>query len=700
MKRDQCVDPNELAALLEGQLDDDAVSGVESHIDTCDDCMELMLALGRAGTSTPDVAGAESPMRIVESGGDTALDDEAPASASHEMLGSGVQIDQYRIVRLLGRGGMGEVYLAHDDELGRDVALKLVHSRLTKSKRARERFRSEARATARFNHPNIVTIHGVGEHDGRPYVALEYIEGDTLRLQVETGDLDIIGTLEIVLAIAEGVAAAHEREVWHRDLKPENVLIDSKGRVRVVDFGLAKMAGGFPVVADGELKRSAQLTVMGGTPLYMAPEQWCGDKVAGAADIWALGVMMFELCTGRHPYLPEEDEERMGYTALRLRNVVCSDAPAPELTAAAAVPEGLFLLVARCMAKDPHERPPADEVVNLIAKLLERMSVDLPPTERPPLTDGAKRRAPGPPTTRRRMQRDTRRTQLVAVAALLVAVGVAARGAFTDSSGGGITSPSAVVSPDLERVSSGSGVSPSAVVRPGESTFLPGSSSTETARPTGSTAPPASSASPPPAASSDARVLLSDPSDPCRKTNECKLHGRCTRRNSQCVVASDADCRALTCAETGRCFKSGNRCVARSAKDCGASRVCKRLGHCTLRGEACQLASDDDCRTSGKCSSLGLCWRGNGGSCEALRDADCRQSARCRSHGACRVEPKNHFCVGGSQADCEKSTRCAAEGFCTYAGGACRVDGDADCRRSAACKTQKRCRYYRNQCVK
>src|SRR5262249_2074864 len=149
-----------------------------------------------------------------------------------------------------------------------------------------ERFLEEARATASFNHPHIVTLHAVGEHDGQPYLALEYLDGESLRTRLTTGPLPARAALRCARAVAEAIAEAHRRGLVHADLKPENIVIPRDGRVRVVDFGLAKLAGGTPNSGSG-------------TPAYMAPERWRGAPPTGAIDVWAFGIMLHELITGR-----------------------------------------------------------------------------------------------------------------------------------------------------------------------------------------------------------------------------------------------------------------------------------------------------------------------------------------------------------------------------------------------------------------
>jgi serine/threonine protein kinase len=263
-------------------------------------------------------------------------------------------VDHFRVVRLLGRGGMGEVYLARDDRLGRKVALKLIKRDALGAPGAAEQFLREARITASLSHPHIVTVYGAGETgDGHPYVALEYIEGESLRqrlAQRRTGTREV---LRIGLAIAEALATAHGAGVLHRDLKPENVVIPRDGRLRVVDFGLARRAD------DGEADESATLV---GTPAYMAPERWFEMPSSGATDVWSLGVVLFEMCAGRLPF-PQR-------ALAALARDICGAGSALALADHARVPPALAELVDRCLAKIPDDRPTAAALCRELAGLL------------------------------------------------------------------------------------------------------------------------------------------------------------------------------------------------------------------------------------------------------------------------------------------------------------------------------------------
>src|SRR5262245_14887550 len=238
---------------------------------------------------------------------------------------------------------MGQVYLAHDTTLGRRVALKFIKRSVMESG-GLERFLEEARATASFNHPHIVTLHAVGQHDGRPYLALEYLDGESLRVRLAAGRLPAREALHCCRAVAEAIAEAHRHGLVHADLKPENIVIPRDGRVRVVDFGLAKLAGGAANAASG-------------TPAYMAPERWRGAPPTGAIDVWALGVTLHEVITGDRP-VPDGELLRLAFAADPL-----------ELPALPSAPWAQRLR--DCLALEPAARPIAEELVRRITALLE-----------------------------------------------------------------------------------------------------------------------------------------------------------------------------------------------------------------------------------------------------------------------------------------------------------------------------------------
>ena len=216
------------------------------------------------------------------------------------LLEPGTEVGAYRIERILGRGGMGVVYLAHDTRLHRPVALKSLPPHLFRDDRMHARLRQEARAAAALAHPAIATVYALEQIGGQLFIASEYLEGHTLREEMTAGRVDQARAVAIATEIAKALTAAHERGIVHRDLKPENIVITANGSVKVVDFGLAQ----FDVAAE-DLASVSRLTdpgTMAGTPPYMAPEQLLGKPTSARTDQFAFGVLLYEMLTGRHPF--------------------------------------------------------------------------------------------------------------------------------------------------------------------------------------------------------------------------------------------------------------------------------------------------------------------------------------------------------------------------------------------------------------
>ncbi len=294
-----------------------------------------------------------------------------PEGTTGLWLAPGTVVDHFRVLRLLGRGGMGEVFLARDLRLGRRVALKFLRARDIGSQSSVERFLHEARTTALFAHPNIVAVHFAGELDGNPYLAMEYLEGQTLRQRMAEGRMGVREAARHALAIADALAEAHRHGILHRDLKPDNVMIGSDGRLRVLDFGLAKRvehevtSENLETDTDALAGLSSELTQHGelrGTPAYMAPEQWGTDEITAAADLWSLGLLMHEMVAGRHPYA------NLAAPVLAARVVM----PDPVPTAFGdGVPAELVELNECCLAKDPLQRPRASELVEVLERVVD-----------------------------------------------------------------------------------------------------------------------------------------------------------------------------------------------------------------------------------------------------------------------------------------------------------------------------------------
>jgi len=267
-------------------------------------------------------------------------------------------VGPYRIVERLGAGGMGIVYLAEDPRLGRRVALKRVSDPALTTPDARAHLLREAAMAATLNHPNIATVYDVLEEDGRPYIVMEYVPGETLSTQLSNGPLAIDRVVQIGLQLCDALGEAHSHGVVHRDLKPANVRITPGGRVKVLDFGLAlrpqlQVAGDPSTLVEGlsiagdELANAHGQTreQIVGTPIYMAPEVLLGQTADARADIYGLGVTLFELATGRAPF--------GGHNFVSVAMAVLTDPPPP---AAELVPGGLGEIIARAMAREPADR--------------------------------------------------------------------------------------------------------------------------------------------------------------------------------------------------------------------------------------------------------------------------------------------------------------------------------------------------------
>jgi Tol biopolymer transport system component len=269
-------------------------------------------------------------------------------------LARGARLGPYEISGLLGAGGMGEVYRARDTRLDRTVALKVLPAEVASEPTLRARFEREARAISALEHPHICTLHDVGEQDGRPYLVMEHLEGETLAERLKKGPLPLAQALEVGTQIADALAAAHRHGIVHRDLKPGNVMLTKMG-VKLLDFGLARLSehGERPIIEDltSSPTESAPLTGGGtilGTLPYMAPEQLEGRSVDARTDVWALGVILHEMVTGRRAF--------EGRGSASLVAAILEREPAPLSTEQPLAPPSLERVVTRCLAKAPDDR--------------------------------------------------------------------------------------------------------------------------------------------------------------------------------------------------------------------------------------------------------------------------------------------------------------------------------------------------------
>ena len=269
-------------------------------------------------------------------------------------LPAGTRLGAYEILGPLGAGGMGEVYRARDPKLGRDVAIKVLAEGLAGDPERLARFEREARSLAALNHPGIVTIFAVEEAAGTRFLAMELVEGETLDALVETGGLPLARFFEIAVPFAEALSAAHERGIVHRDLKPGNVMVTPEGRVKVLDFGLAKVeaAGSNPNLTSTPTEsRVADLTSQGqvfGTVAYMSPEQTRGARVDARSDVFSLGIVLYQMATGERPF--------HGESAIDVMSAILRDTPRSAADLRADLPPGLARILRRCLEKDPRDR--------------------------------------------------------------------------------------------------------------------------------------------------------------------------------------------------------------------------------------------------------------------------------------------------------------------------------------------------------
>ena len=262
----------------------------------------------------------------------------------------GTTLSHYRIVEQIGAGGMGVVYRAHDERLDRDVAIKVLHESVAQDVDRLARFEREARAVAKLDHPNILAIHDFGTEESVAYAVTELLEGESLREVIAGGGLTTSKAVEYARAISEGLAAAHDKGITHRDLKPENVFLTRDGRIKILDFGLAKLK-----LPEQDLATETPTATLGtlpgaliGTVAYMPPEQVQGKPADHRSDIFALGVVLYEMLTGRRPF--------SGSTTVETAAAILKEDPEPISAASPTVPSGLATVVAKCLEKRPEDR--------------------------------------------------------------------------------------------------------------------------------------------------------------------------------------------------------------------------------------------------------------------------------------------------------------------------------------------------------
>ena len=262
-------------------------------------------------------------------------------------LPAGTRIGPYEIGAAIGAGGMGEVYRARDARLNRDVAIKALPASVASDAERLRRFTVEAQTTGALNHPNILAIYDIGSHEGQPYLVTELLHGETLRARLDAGPVPQSKSIDYVRQVAAGLAVAHASGITHRDIKPDNLFLTTDGRVKILDFGLARVT---PTRAEDETRPEAGTSpgVVLGTVGYMSPEQVRGKPVDSRSDLFSLGVVLYELLSGRQPFV--------GDSAVQTMNAVLTDDPPDLAKSGRNIAPGLAQVVRHCLEKNPEER--------------------------------------------------------------------------------------------------------------------------------------------------------------------------------------------------------------------------------------------------------------------------------------------------------------------------------------------------------
>ena len=366
-----CPTEELLLAFTEGRLPPQQLAAFHEHLDTCILCRTLVAELSSTELADQDgLSAAAAPLALSPAGSvsielsETAAANLEHASATKDepervrrpepeaLAGVPIELDEYQLLRPLGRGAMGTVYLAHDTVLDREVAIKWI-AMIEPSAEVRSRFLLEARAIARLQHPNVASVYRVGQIDGRPYLVCEYVRGQSLDHLPKPVPRERL--LALAIGLTRGLDAAHRRGVLHRDIKPANAILADDGEVKLLDFGLAKLLPHAPaMLAADETPTFAapepplQDSGIVGTPLYMAPELWRGEPATPRADIYSLGALLYVLATGQPPWSAGSIEQ------LR-QEVQHRDAP-PTAARAPALDPRFAAIIDRCLSRDPAQR--------------------------------------------------------------------------------------------------------------------------------------------------------------------------------------------------------------------------------------------------------------------------------------------------------------------------------------------------------
>jgi serine/threonine protein kinase len=319
-----------------------------------------------ASASTPVKAEVESLLDA----NDKTLFTEPPAHLAADLLEhqpgaltAGQSIGKYEIDSLITTGGMGEVYLARDPA-GNPVALKILRRHLVASPQAVDRFETEARAASALHHPNIVTVCESGDSPAGLFIAMEWVEGRTFRELLNAGAADSAQAIDLGRQAARALAAAHAAEILHRDIKPENIIIRKDGVLKILDFGLARLAGPVRLEANSTGASGTISGTLSGTLLYMSPEVLRGETASGASDVFSLGALLYELWAGRHPFA--------GETPLDVFEAIECRLVAPPSTLRDGIPHEIDALILRMLDRDPAIRPTAAEACEVFNKFSVR----------------------------------------------------------------------------------------------------------------------------------------------------------------------------------------------------------------------------------------------------------------------------------------------------------------------------------------
>jgi serine/threonine protein kinase len=317
---------------------------------------------------------------------------------------TGRSLGSYRVLEALGSGGMGDVYLAEDARLGRRVALKVLPPEVAEEPEKIQRFEREARAIASLSHPGIVVLHSIEEANGLRFLTMEHVEGETLNKAIPPRGFALERFLPLAIALTDAVSAAHRQGILHRDLKPENVMLTAEGRLKVLDFGLAKLCAEGPDGPDETTGRTRSVTQDGwivGTAAYMSPEQAQGLSVDHRSDIFSLGILLYEMATGERPF--------KGNTNLSVLSSILKDTPRPVSELRGDIPRPLARMIQRALEKRPEDR--YQSTLDL-RRDLEDLKRDVDTGELRLVSTGGRRTATGARTRRRRINPDRQQAAL------------------------------------------------------------------------------------------------------------------------------------------------------------------------------------------------------------------------------------------------------------------------------------------------